>query len=140
MCLAVLWVILGMFYGVEFDDILTTSIILTGFSLVIGDFLILPRFENMSATIADFFLSFLVILAMGSLLFEGPMPLLTASLISALVLAIGELVFHQYMNNRVLDHEQPTEENRSKLDRRYLQTEFGEEMDPDDKNDRERKE
>lgn len=136
MTLAALWLVLGMFYGVEFDDILTTSIVLTGASLVIGDFLILPRFENMSATIADFFLSFLVILAFGSLLFEGPIALITASLITALVLAIGELFFHQYMNNKVLDREHPESRSRVKGDHRQLRTEFGEELDPDERSER----
>lgn len=128
MILIVLSIILGLFYNVAMDDILTISMVLTGFSFVIGDLLILLRSSNATATIADFVISFLVILALGSLLFEGPIPLLTATFISALGLTVVEIIYHQYLRSRVLDDDKPFKISK----RRYhYQTEFSEELDSD---------
>ncbi|WP_075619064.1 YndM family protein [Paenisporosarcina indica] len=132
MVLAVLWIVLGWFYGVSFTDILFTSVVLTVVAYV-ADVYILPRVGNVFAAILDFILAMAVIWFMGSFLFEGPIALGTASFISAIIITIGELMFHRYMKNQVFDKEP----ERTETDSTYygrpsnLQTEFGSEIDVD---------
>lgn len=126
MCTAILWIVLGGFYGVSLFNILTVSVLLTGVSYVIGDLFVLSRFENWGATIADFGLTFFGIWVLGSFLFAPNIPLVTASFISALFISIGEVFFHRYMAIHVL--ERPDTVGR-KDSLGHLQTEFSEEMD-----------
>ncbi|CAM3181515.1 YndM family protein [Filibacter tadaridae] len=128
MLTAVLWIVLGIF-GVSFADILLTSIVLTGVSFI-GDVFILPRVGNMVATLADFGLAFVMIWLMGSVLFEQPVRLGIASLISAMVIAAGEFVFHMYLLKQVVGNEQAVPENRYSMHQQnIMQTEFGSEPD-----------
>lgn len=131
MVLAVLWVVLGWFYGVSFIDILLTSVVLTVVAYV-GDIYILPKVGNVFAAIMDFILAMAVIWLMGSFLFEGPIALGTASFISAIIITIGELMFHRYMKNQVFDKKPERVDTDDKPfygQPSNLQTEFGSEFD-----------
>lgn len=126
MCTVILWFVLGLFYGVFFNDILTISLILTAVSYIIGDLFVLPRFENISATIVDFILALAGVWAIGYFIIEVPINIGTASLISAILITIGEYFFHRYMNHQVLVEEADLDHDR---DHRDLQTEFGQDFD-----------
>ncbi|PAV27946.1 hypothetical protein CIL05_18915 [Virgibacillus profundi] len=128
MCTAVLWVVLGMFYGVSFGDILTISVLLTGVSYVVGDLFLLPRFENWGATLADLGLAFMGTWYLGLFLIEGNIALGNAAIISALIIAAGEFFFHKYMANEVLTEEVIRSDEEKELIRQY-QTEHSEELD-----------
>jgi len=130
MVTAILWVVLGGFFGVSFMNIFTIGLLVTGISYLVGDLLILSRAENWVATIADFVLTFAIVWLMGSMLFAPIVALGTASFMSALIVAIGEMFFHGYMVKVVLpdhsgDEHQPIDNHKGQV-----QTEFGEEMDP----------
>jgi Protein of unknown function (DUF2512) len=128
MVTAILWVVLGMF-GVSFGNILFTSILLTVISLA-GDMLVLPRIGNVVATIADFGLAFVLIWLVGSFLYEQPVRVGIAAFLSAIVIALGEFLFHMYLQNQYFTDEKPTPENTYILYQKdNLQTEFGSEYD-----------
>src|SRR5690625_776731 len=87
MSTALLSIILGGFYGISFANILTVSILLTGISFIIGDLYVLPRFENISAAVVDFGLSFIGVWLLGYLLFIQPINLGVEAFISSLFIA-----------------------------------------------------
>src|SRR5690625_1444536 len=82
MVTAILWVVLGGFFGVSFMNIFTIGLLVTGISYLVGDLLILSRAENWVATIADFVLTFAIVWLMGSMLFAPIVALGTASFMS----------------------------------------------------------
>lgn len=102
MCTAILWIVLGLFYGVSFGDIVAISVILILAAYLLGDLFALPLFGNTVATIADFGLTFFGVWLLGIALIEHAIPIVTASLISAIAVAIGEMFFHRYVKNEVL--------------------------------------
>jgi len=124
MITAVLWIILGSFFNVGFGNILATSIILALASFLIGDMFILPQYENSVATMADFALAFIGIWVIGFFLYEQPISLRFAALVSALGLAVGEVFFHRYLDRRVIK----TGSRPRKRELGDLQTEFASEM------------
>ncbi len=127
MVTAILWVILGLFYGVDFGEIITISVILTPIAYVVGDLLILRYFNNMIATIADFGLSFLTIWFIGLAVINEPISIVGASLISALAIGVGEWFYHYYVNNQVFKGED-VDKNTTLSDQNFA-TEFAEETD-----------
>jgi hypothetical protein len=129
MVTAILWLILGGMFEVSIENIFIISILLTGVSYVVGDLYVLPKFGNTAATIADFGLAFAGIWVLGSLLFEQTDDLAGAALISAAVVAIGELFFHRYMKKQVLYNEAADKgKNMGHPSEQSLQTEFGSDM------------
>lgn len=131
MTTAVLWVVLGLFFGVDITEILITSVVLTvvGF---IGDEFILPRIGNVLAAIGDFVLAFAVIWLLGYNLYDEPIALGTAAFISALILGVGEMYFHRYMQMNIFEPEKSNpDEKTGYYQRTNLQTEFAEEADLD---------
>lgn len=98
---------------------LTFSIV----SYLIGDLLILPRTNNMVASVVDFVMSFAVIyFLVDAYAFEGN--LFTASLLSAIGVTLFEVFFHNSVQTQM------EEENNVDRRRYNLQTEVSEEIDP----------
>ena len=106
--MAVLLIILGLFYGVSFADILWTSLLLTVASYLIGDLFILPLSNNLTATLADLGLAFLGIWLIGSYMYPVDVPVVAAAFFSALIIMVGEWFFHRYMENQVLEQGEET--------------------------------
>lgn len=104
MCTAVLFVVLSLFYGVDFGDVLLISVVLTIVSYL-GDVYVLPNTSNAVATSADLGLAFVIIWLIGGGIIEENIPIVIASIISAAVIAVGEIFFHMYMKRNVLDDE-----------------------------------
>ena len=134
MIYAVLWIVLGLFFGVNFGDIILTSIILTTMAFVV-DVFILPRIGNILAVIGDFAFSFISIWVIGAYFFEGVFPLITASFISALIISGGELIYYRYLRNNVFTNV----DNRREINQTTnLQTEASEELNPNIKKNKQR--
>ena len=123
--LAVLFVILGIFYDMSFGNVLSISVVLTLASYLIGDLLILRRTNNTMATISDFALAFLVIWLMGENLTYGD-SLVMPALIAAAGIALFETFFHKYVARQI--DEASDHQNRS-TNLRY-QTEASSELTP----------
>lgn len=127
----VLWVVLGIFYDVSIPDILVTSVVLTVLGYV-GDVFILPKIGNVWASISDFVLAYAVIYLLGSTIYEQPIALGSAAFISALLLMMGELYLHRYMNTTIFEpRKSKPGEKIGYYNRTNLQTEFAEEVDID---------
>jgi Protein of unknown function (DUF2512) len=126
--LVLLSVILGLFFDMSFGNIFLITLVLGVVSYVIGDLFILPRTNNIIATLADLGLAFLVIRFMGDALAYGDNgDMFRMSLIAAIGVALFEYAFHKYVANRVLNENQSRENQQTKL--RY-QTEASEELTP----------
>jgi uncharacterized membrane protein YcaP (DUF421 family) len=92
----VLFILIPVFGKSTWTQIIITGLILGVLAYIIGDLWILPKFGNITAVLADFGLAALVIwLMMKSL----PQYILTTRgvWIIALVLALGEWLFHRYL-------------------------------------------
>ncbi|MFF5996609.1 YndM family protein [Lysinibacillus sp. KU-BSD001] len=129
MTMAVLWIVLGLFFSISFRDILITSIVLTAIGFV-GDVYLLPRTTNTLTAIADFGLAFFVVWIMGMYLFnetylEGTV---IAAFMVSLVVVVGEAFYHNYFRNQVIKND---EKHQDYARNHNLQTEFAEEFDRD---------
>jgi hypothetical protein len=132
MVTAMLTIVLGLFYGVNFGDILMLSVIVTAAAYLIGDLFILPQFGNTTATIADFGLAFIAIWLFGANIIEEAIPIVTASLLSAAAISIGEWFFHKYMKNQILKEDTATATTNRNMQQEAVGTEFAEETDAQD--------
>lgn len=123
--LAVLFIILGIFYDMSFGNVLSISVVLTLASYLIGDLLILRRTNNTMATISDFAIAFLVIWLMGENLTYGD-SLIMPALIAAAGIALFETFFHKYVARQIQESD---EQQNSSRNLRY-QTEASSELTP----------
>ncbi|AXF55229.1 YndM family protein [Salicibibacter kimchii] len=130
MMTVILWLILGGFFGVSFGNIFWISLIMTGAAYLIGDLWILPQFGNVAGTLADFGLAFVGVWLLAAL-FEPAGNFGWAAFFSAIIIAIGEIFFHMYMQNTVLNTPAPAgdDNNRQNTNEGNLRTEFGSETD-----------
>ncbi|GIN70000.1 putative membrane protein YndM [Bacillus sp. J14TS2] len=123
--LALLYMILGMFYGMSFGNVFLITLTLGVVSYLIGDLFILPRTNNSIATAADFGLSLFVIWVMSMALTTGA-NLFMMSFIAAVGITIIEYFFHKLMDSEIIEEE----ENRLNTPPRNMQyqTEASEEL------------
>lgn len=135
MTTAVLWIVLGLFFNVSFTDILITSIILTAIAFAV-DILILPRVGNIVAAVGDFALAYIGIWVIGEYFFNGTFSVSTAAFLSAWFIIVGELFYHRYLRNQVFDN---VDESGNYTPTNNLQTEAGEELDPNTQNNDKKK-
>ncbi|MDF2065529.1 DUF2512 family protein [Bacillus sp. Cr_A10] len=102
MIAAVLLIILTLLFDVPFMDTIWTSLVLTIFAYVLGDFILFrlapKRLRNIMATIADLIIGFLVIWYMLIALTDANENLAVGAIISAIVIALGEWFFHKYLD------------------------------------------
>lgn len=121
--LVLLYIILGIIFGVNFMSVFWVTLTFSIVSYLIGDLLILPRTNNMVALVVDFVMSFAVIyFLVDAYAFEGN--LFTASLLSAIGVTLFEVFFHNSVQTQM------EEENNVDRRRYNLQTEVSEEIDP----------
>ena len=109
MLTAVLWIVLTVAFDVSFLNTLLVSAVLTAAAYVLGDLLIFRKSgkdqehqkRNLIATFSDMVMAFAVIWLMGEALFTNDTNILSASLISAILIAGGEWYFHKYIDKNV---------------------------------------
>ena len=109
MLTAVLWIVLTVAFEVSFLNTLLVSAVLTVAAYVLGDLLIFRKSgdnqehqkRNLIATFSDMVMAFAVIWLMGEALFSNDTNILSASLISAILIAGGEWYFHKYIDKNV---------------------------------------
>lgn len=122
--LVLLYVILGLFFDLSFTNVFLITLALGVISYILGDMMILPRTNNMVATIADFGLAFLLIWIMSQNLTYGDNTF-WPSLIAALGIALFEYFFHRYLNKNVINASENNGQKRTNL---QYQTEASEEL------------
>ncbi|WP_419393815.1 YndM family protein [Cytobacillus praedii] len=124
--LILLYLILGGMYGMSFGNVLFITIVLGMVSYTIGDLLILPRTNNLVASLADFGLALMVIWLMSSVFPNNGNGFLM-SLIASLGVALFESIYHKYISKNVINNSQSIYDYTGNL--RY-QTEASEELTP----------
>ncbi|MGP4039702.1 YndM family protein [Gracilibacillus sp. D59] len=120
--LGLLYIILGLMYEMTFGEVLLLTAVLGIAAYLIGDMLILPRTNNAVATVADFFLAWMIIyfFADGMTVADN---VFTASLIAAVGIGLFETFFHRYLANQTL----PNDTNIANRNLQY-QTEISDEL------------
>ncbi|RFU70405.1 DUF2512 family protein [Peribacillus saganii] len=92
--LSVLAIILALFYAHSFGSVLSISIFLTIIGFIVGDLYVLPKTSNITATIIDFGLAFMVIwITSRAAGYQGKA--VEASFFSAIAVSIVEYLFHK---------------------------------------------
>ncbi len=98
MTLAVLFIVLGLMFGMSFANVLLITVVLGLVSYFAGDLYILPKTNNVTATLSDLGMAFLVIWLLGVAVSSiGAGTLAGAAVITAVLLAVGENFFHDYL-------------------------------------------
>lgn len=128
--LAILYIILGIGFDVSFGNVFLITLVLGVVSYVLGDRMLLSKTNNMTATIADFVLAFVVIYFMTDALTTGN-DVFEATIYSAISLTIFEYFFHKSVA-RTLDHEKEKHADRNKNTTGELSMEASEETSPYD--------
>ncbi|MBM4760924.1 YndM family protein [Bacillus sp. B15-48] len=130
----VLFSLFAIFNTATFGEILFMSVFITLLAYFVGDLIILPKFGNAIATIADFGLSFVTILFLSIVLFGRTEGMLWMSFTAAAAIAAVEALFHLYMKNHVL-----SDRSASFVPGVYredkMTTEFSEELDANETKD-----
>ncbi|KZL91780.1 DUF2512 family protein [Clostridium magnum] len=98
----VLEIVLYMLTELRFTSILYIAAAVTILAYIIGDLLILRATNNTVATIADVGLA-LATIYMFNFLWNATTISFTNALICAVVIGVGELFFHKYVSNNVLE-------------------------------------
>ncbi len=103
MVFAVLYIIQRIIYDLDltFLSIFMMSLILTIFAYLLGDLIILPRFGNITTTIADFMLAVIVIWGFGNYWYTPLYPWASIALVSSIIITIGEWFFHKYIIKKI---------------------------------------
>ncbi|MCP3027817.1 DUF2512 family protein [Halobacillus sp. A5] len=130
--LAILYIILGLGFGISFGSVFLITLVLGIVSYVLGDRIILPRTSNTIATISDYVLAFVLIYLMTDAITVED-DVFTATLISAFSLAIFEYFFHQSVGRTLDDNGERKGANKTTG---QLSMEASEEITPYDKNKR----
>ncbi|MBT2574656.1 DUF2512 family protein [Bacillus sp. ISL-51] len=104
MTIIILYLVLGLGFNFTFGDALLMTIVLGAVSYLTGDLYVLPRWNNITASLADFGLAFLVVWLVGMPLSMGISggKLAFAALISAIIIAVAEYFFHFYIMRKDL--------------------------------------
>jgi hypothetical protein len=122
-------VILSFFYNVDIASVLLVSAAITIISYIAGDRLVLPRTNNMMATLADFGLSFLLLILFLNTLIENPnFPIITSSLLTAAGIAVGEYFIHRMLITNNNSNNYDRIEKSPKQLREAYSTELSEEL------------
>ncbi|HWQ73718.1 MAG TPA: DUF2512 family protein [Syntrophomonas sp.] len=96
-------IILGMYSNLSIREILLVSLAITVITYLIGDLLILYVFNNTVAAVADAGLCWLIIYLSNYMWPGRDVPLLSA-LSAAVVIGVGEVFLHMYVENNILHH------------------------------------
>lgn len=96
MVAVLLEVLMYLLTNLSFKEILVVALAVTVVSYLIGDLLILAVSNNFVATLADAVLALLTIYVFNYVAGYGTIDFIDA-LVCALVLAVGEWIFHRYM-------------------------------------------
>lgn len=88
----------------SFWRIMIIAAVVTALSYVLGDFLILRRTTNTTATISDIVLSFLFIYMFNFVFFNYVISF-AAALVAAVVIGVGEWFFHKFVERMVFPHD-----------------------------------
>jgi hypothetical protein len=128
-CIIAFAIGLDLFFDATIADILSFSVVVTVFSYMLGDRIILPNFGNTAATVVDFILTYMSVWIFGSILLDNYLQIAWGSILSASIITAAEVFIHRYLLNFISARR--TNERRQPGFNRKLAygTEFAEEQD-----------
>lgn len=100
--LPVVWIILTLFNDVRFLDSTIIGLGLLIISYIGGDLVTLPKTGNIVSTIADLVLAYIIV--WGGLELLGYTDTVSNSLVTAVIVAAGEYLFHIWLFNNVYNN------------------------------------
>lgn len=122
-------IVLGWIYGVPIKDVMITGVIITSIGYLL-DVYILPKIGSLFTSIADFIMVMLFIILFNSYLYEPTISVGIAAFTYAILIGIGEFIFHQYLERLEYNHQFAMKElHRGYYRKGSLQTEFATEVD-----------
>jgi hypothetical protein len=125
--LFVLGIILGLFFNYSIFDVLTISIVLSAVGYLLGDLFLYRRSNNLTATLADFGMTFLVVWFMSvNLTYEDD--LLTATLLAAAGVTVFEYFYHRIVPRDARRRHENNRNQDQKLNNSRYQTEASEDL------------
>lgn len=95
-CLIAYAVGLDLFFNAKWTDVLSFSVTFTVLSLI-ADKILLSRIGKGNTLMADFVLSYLVVWIFGSVLFHNYLQIAWGSIISAVIITLGESIAHNFI-------------------------------------------
>lgn len=129
MTIAILWIVLGLFYGISFGNILLIGTILTIVAFV-GDVFLLPKVGNFIAAASDMLLAFFVIWGLGTWAYGENTSMFAAAFLSSLFIGVGEMFYHRYFRDHIMETVQEPEKNKGyTYSPRIAQTEYSQDFD-----------
>ncbi|AAU21871.1 DUF2512 family protein [Bacillus licheniformis] len=102
MTIVILYLVLGLGFSFSFENTLFITIVLGAVSYLLGDLFILPKTNNITATLADLGVAFLVVWLMALAMGTAANTAALAAFFAAVAMAIGEYIFHFYLMNKGL--------------------------------------
>jgi len=114
----------SIFNFAVFDNLILISLITTIVTYLLGDMLILKHLGNITATLSDFALSFVLYWILGSIFFGMTGAIVVTALSAAFFTAISEPFIHGYIQNRIFSDDRNVKPKTFK----EAQTEFADEM------------
>lgn len=129
MTIAILWIVLGLFYGISFGNILLIGALLTIVAFV-GDVFLLPKVGNFIAATSDLLLAFFVIWGLGTWAYGENTSMFAAAFLSSLFIGVGEMFYHRYFRDHIMETVQEPEKNKGyTYSPRIAQTEYSQDFD-----------
>lgn len=125
-CIIAYAVGLDLFFDATWADIVWFSLLTTVVSYLAGDRILLSRIGNTNALIADFLLSYTIVWIFGSVLLTNYLHIAWGSIISAIIITIGEFFVHRLLLRTMPEENQNRNGATSKL---AYGVEFAEEPD-----------
>jgi Zn-dependent protease with chaperone function len=122
-----IYVILGLFFNYSIGNVLTLTLLIGIVSYILGDLLLLPRTNNLTATISDFATAMILTWFYLATITYNENNLFLVSVILSIGVAIINWFFHKYMITNVIREKEPYLQTNNF---RY-QTEASEEISPD---------
>lgn len=102
MTIVILYLVLGLGFGFSFGHTLLITVVLGAVSYLLGDLFILPKTSNITATLADLGVAFLVVWLLSRMMGVEGGPSALAAFFAAVAMSVGEYIFHFYMMNKNL--------------------------------------
>lgn len=94
MTIVILYLVLGLGFGFSFGHTLLITVVLGAVSYLLGDLFILPKTSNITATLADLGVAFLVVWLLSRTMGVEGGPSALAAFFAAVAMSVGEYIFH----------------------------------------------
>lgn len=121
------YIILGLFFNYSIGNVLTLTLLIWIVSYILGDLLLLPRTNNLTATISDFATAMILTWFYLANITYNENNLFLVSFILSIGVAIINWFFHKYMMSNVIREK----ESYVQTNNFHYQTEASEEISPD---------